>query len=141
MKSEFITLIWLANFENRTQLSDYVDWKYSENEDDPVCDFANDIGLEYFDSAFLETAFAGSLSELLAQIDDLSFIENFKEHLLAAINNSNCSGKNAIISLTGKKDVNAGINENLFGFIPSAIHKNHLAFIGHYRYNEAESNE
>lgn len=36
MKSEFITLIWLATFENQTQLTDYVDWKYLENEDDPV---------------------------------------------------------------------------------------------------------
>ena len=116
MKSEFITLVWLATFENETQLADYVDWKYLENEDVPKCSFADDIGLKYFDSDFLESAFVATPSKLLEQIDNISFVENFKVQLLSKINDINYSDKISIISLSGKKDVYGGINEKLFDF-------------------------
>lgn len=137
MKSEFITLIWFATFENQTQLTDYVNWRYLENEDEPTCNFANDIGIKYFDSDFLESTFVQTPSQLLAQIDNISFVESFKTQLLTKINDINYSDKNAIISLSGKKDVNGGINQMLFNFIPQFNNKNYLQFIGLFKYEES----
>jgi hypothetical protein len=134
MKSKFITLIWLATFENQTQLTDYVEWKYLENEDDPKCSFADDIGLKYFDNDFLESAFVATPSKLLEQIDNISFVENFKGQLLTKINDINYSDKNSIISLSGKKDVYGGINEMLFDFTPTLNDKEYLQFVGLYKY-------
>ena len=136
MKSEFITLIWLATFENQAQLTDYVDWKYLENEDDPKCSFADDIGLKYFDSDFLESAFVETPSKLIEQIDNISFVENFKVQLLAKINDIDHSEKNSIISLSGKKDVYGGINEKLLDFTPTLNDKKYLQFVGLYKYEE-----
>ena len=136
MKSEFITLIWLATFENQAQLTDYVDWKYLENEDDPKCSFADDIGLKYFDSDFLESVFVETPSKLLEQIDNISFVENFKVQLLTKINNIDHSEKNSIISLSGKKDVYGGINEKLLDFTPTLNDKKYLQFVGLYKYEE-----
>jgi hypothetical protein len=136
MKSEFVTLIWLATFDNQIQLTDYVDWKYLENEDDPKCSFAHDIGLRYFNSDFLESVFVATPSKLLEQIDNISFIENFKIQLLTKINDINYSAKNSIISLSGKKDINGGINEKLFDFTPILTDKKSLQFVGLFRYEE-----
>lgn len=136
MKSEFITFIWLATFDNQFQLTDYVDWRHLENKDDPKCSFADDIGLNYFDSDFLESAFVTTPSKLLEQIDNISFIENFKVPLLTKINEINYSYKNSIISLSGKKDVYGGINENLFDFTPMLNDKKYLQFIGVFQYEE-----
>lgn len=137
MKSEFITLIWFATFENQTQLTDYVNWRYFENEDEPTCNFADDIGIKYFDSDFLESTFVQPPLQLLAQIDNISFVENFKAQLLTKINDINYSDKNAIISLSGKKDVNGGINQMLFNFIPQFNNKKYLQFIGLFKYEES----
>ena len=134
MKSEFITFIWLAKFDNQTQLTEYVEWKYLESEDDPKCNFADDIRLKYFDSDFLEIAFAATPSELLEQINNISFVENFKAQLQTQIGDIAYSHKNSIISLSGKKDVHGGINEKLFDFAPMQNDKEHLHFVGFFKY-------
>lgn len=134
MESEYITFIWLAKFDSQTQLAEYVEWKYLENENDPKCNFAADIAIKYVDSDFLEAAFAAKASELLEQLNNISFVENFKPQLLAKIGNTACSDKNSIISLSGKKDIHGGINEKLFDFTPTQNDKEHLHFVGFFKY-------
>ncbi len=134
MKSEFITLIWITTFENLTKLANYVDWKYYENEENPKCSFADDIGIEYFDSDFLESVFVTTPSDLLGQIVNISFVENFKAQLLTKINEIHYSDKNSIISLSGKKDDYGSINEELFHFTPTLTDKKMLKFVGAFKY-------
>ena len=134
MKSEFTTAIWLATFDTETELRDYVDWKYSDNEDGPTCTFADDIGLTYFDSDFLESVFVEIPSELLEHIDHISFAENFKAQLVTSINNINYADKNAIISISGKKDMYGSINEDLFDFVPMVTNKKYVQFVGLFKY-------
>ena len=138
MKSEFITLIWFGKFDNQTLLTDYLDWKYLENQDDAQCSFAHDIGLKNFDSDFLESVYIATPSKLLEQIDNISFIKNFKEQLLTKINNIHLADKNSIIALSGKKDIYGSINENLFDFTPTLNDKAFLQFVGLFKYEGSE---
>jgi Immunity protein 22 len=129
-------MIWLAIFENQSQLTDYIDWKYLEDADDPKCTFSDDIGLRYFDSDFIETIFVMPPSNILEQIANISFAENFKIQLLTKIKSTNYSDKNCIISLTGKKDAYGAINGTLFDFTPNLSEKKYLQFIGVFKYEE-----
>jgi Immunity protein 22 len=116
MKSAAITIIWLASFENRSQLAAFVDWRYLEDQDTPTCAFSQAAGLGYFDSDFLEAEFAENPAHLPNRINALSFVENFSEQLAEKISRLDISGFNAVITLTGKKDPDGSVNAKLFEF-------------------------
>lgn len=137
MKSSFVTGIWLTTFENQSQLEGYLEWKYSENEDEPKCSFAEDAGLPYFDSDFLESFFAPAPDELLQQIDNISFAGNFKAQLLAVMKGMNYTDKNSIISLSSKRDRYGSVNEGLFDFVPPLNKRENLQFAGLFKYEDA----
>lgn len=137
MIKEFITGIWLAKFDNEAQLREYVDYNYLENEDDPKCKFADDIGLSHIDTDFLESIFFGSSSEIFNTIKSLSFVENFKTQLMASMNMINYKDKNSIISLSGIRD-SGRVNNKLFDLSPVQNDNENLLFVGLYRFEELQ---
>jgi hypothetical protein len=132
---EFITGIWLAKFDNAAQLRQYVEYDYLENEDNPKCKFADDIGLSHIDTDFLESVFVSSASEILNTVTKLSFAENFKTELLTSMNLINYADKNSIISVSGIRD-SGTVNIKMFDFTPTQNIKGHLLFVGLYKFEE-----
>lgn len=130
MEPYFITGIWLATFENEYEFADYVSFQYTEDGGDEKRPFANDIGLKDFDEDFLECVFEEDLPSLLARVEELSFIDHFKTELLARIKASDCTGRNAILALSGRKDDHGGINEALFDLKQVGSGKGYLQFMG-----------
>jgi immunity protein 22 of polymorphic toxin system len=131
---QFISAVWLAKFNDSTELSDYVEWIYPEDEDeqeDPTCMFANDIGINWFDHDFIESGYYGTSSEVLKNIEGHSFVEYYLPDLQQKLNSIDYSDKNSIIILSGIRD---DINSFLFNFTPINIGKEHLQFVGLFQY-------
>ena len=131
---QFISAVWLAKFNGSTELSDYVEWIYPEDEDaeeKPTCMFANDIGVDWFDQDFIESGYYGTSSEVLKNIEGHSFVEYYLTDLQQQLNSIDYSGKNSIIILSGIKD---DINNFLFNFTPTNNGKEHLQFVGLFQY-------
>lgn len=134
MEPYFITGIWLATFDDEYQFNDYIAWQYPENGGNAVCQFAYDIGLKYFDSDFLECAFEEDLSALLPEVENLSFADYFKTELLARIKESDCTGRNVILALSGRRDNRGGINQALFDLKQPGSAKPYLQFMGFFQH-------
>jgi hypothetical protein len=136
MIKEFITGIWLAKFENAAQLEEYVSYNYGEKDDDPNCKFADDIGLRYLDTDFLESIFLDSSSKIIQRIKTLSFVGNFQSELLASVNSLKYDSKNSIISVSGIRDGNP-VNIGLFDLTPGQNDNGDLLFVGLYKFAES----
>lgn len=137
MTTEYITGIWLAKFESETELKDYLELKYFDGEDNPKSSFASDINLDFFDTDFLECAFVGTSLNIPPELNNFSFVELFKDKLTTNLNSVNFSGKNSIISLSGKKNGNESINDSLFADFRSTVEKDYLQFIGLFRFSDS----
>jgi len=138
VKTAFIAGIWLARFNSQDELENYVDRVYPDDGDDPYCRFASDAGLGYFDHDFLEVAYAETSAELLKNMDKLSFAANYKDQLLARLDKINYDNKNSIILLSGRKDNESGpggVNDKLFDLVPVINDKDHLQFVGLFRFD------
>lgn len=136
MKSEFVTAIWVGKFDNEQELADYLEWNYSPDEnEEPTCMFSEDTGLSSFDEDFLEFAYVGSSDKILPLLDNVSFIENFRDDLLKKISSINLSDSNSIIVLSGKRSIHGDINADLFDFISQTNDKDYLQFVGVYKFN------
>lgn len=121
--------------ESQPLLTDYVEWKYTEQDNLPTCSFSVDAGLGYFDSDFMESVFAAEKEGLIQKIHTLSFVENFKDELMLRMNNMDMTNMTAVISLTGKKGPGNEVNEKLFDFKSSDIRSASLQFVGAFSYN------
>ena len=129
-----ITGIWLTKFENANSLREYVEFTYLENEDNPKSKFAQEIGINHFDSDFIESIFLKDSLELAKQVTKVSFAENFISELTEKLSSIDYTNKNSIISLTGIKDRNNSVNEKLFNFFPVENTNDKLQFVGLFNY-------
>lgn len=136
MKRQNIIGIWLAAFDSEDELRDFVDWKYKKNQDNSSCKFAQAIKVRYFDHDFMECLYSESPTELLSQLDHISFIEYFKEPLLAKIKSIPNDKLNSIISLMGQKSIYGNINEFLFDFKSNNPTIHDLQFMGLYEFEK-----
>jgi len=135
MSREFITGIWLAKFDNSAQLRQYVDYDYLEDQDNPKCKFADDIGLSHIDTDFLESVFFSSSSEIFNTLKKISFFDKFEMEVLKSLNSINYSDKNSIISISGIKDSGL-INIEMFDLTPIQNDKDNLLFVGLYKFED-----
>ncbi len=139
MKSEFVTAIWVAKFDNERELADYLEWNYSADEsEDLTCKFSKDTALSFFDEGFLEYAYVGSSAKILTMWDNISYIENFKDELLKKISSVNLSDSNSIIALSGKRSIHGDINAELFDFKSQTNDKVYLQFVGVFKFDLTE---
>lgn len=129
-----VTSIWVCSMNNHQQLIDYVNWEYNDQENLSKCSFSVDTGLGYFDSDFLECVFATDKEELIQKIQSLSFVDNFKDQLMAEIARLDMVDITAVISVTGKKGPGGIVNEKLFDFKPLSNTVKPLRFVGAFFY-------
>jgi hypothetical protein len=129
-----VTCIWVCSMKSHQQLTDYVNWKYNDQENLPKSSFSVDAGLGYFDSDFLECVFKTDKEELIQEIQTLSFVGNFKDQLMEEIARLDMIDITAVISLTGKKGPGCVVNEKLFDFKPLSNTVKPLRFVGAFFY-------
>jgi hypothetical protein len=135
MTKEFVTGIWLARFDNKDELREYVSFDY-ENEDDVTSRFATDIGLSYFDQDFMESVFFDSPSAMHDYIGRKDFVNN--KELSSKFASIEIGDQNSVISILGIKGdglVRGGglVNEELFHYKPIPIDNGYLTFVGLFR--------
>jgi hypothetical protein len=129
-----ITGIWFAKFDNANSLREYVEYNYLEDENNPKSKFAEESGINNFDSDFMECEFLSNSLEIANHVTKISFAENFHNELLEKINLMDFSNKNSIISLTGIRERNGSVNDNLFNFILFENANDNLQLVGLFNY-------
>jgi hypothetical protein len=135
METEFITAIWLVKLDKVQELTEYIEWKYSSDDNvEPTSKFAVDSELISYDVDFLESAFLDSTDKVLTTLENFSYIEYYKDNLFEKINSLDISDKNSIIAITGKRSINGDINSQLFDGNFTTTDEKKLQFVGAYKY-------
>ncbi len=129
MKAQYVVAVWLANFNHEKELRNYLEVKYDED-GNSQSGFGDAVGLEHFDSDFLEYASFNNAMKPEEIINGVSFSEYFKHHLTPLINDDSLSAHNTIIFLYGKQDVYGAINEHIFSLVNMPQQQLPFSFIG-----------
>lgn len=128
-KAQYVVAVWLANFNHEKELHNYLELTYDED-GSRQSGFGAAVGLNHFDSDFLEhTSFTNTMKpeEIISGV---SFSEYFKQDLAPLLNQDSLAAHNTIIFLYGKQDVYGTINEHIFSLVSMPRKQLPFSFIG-----------
>lgn len=128
-KAQYVVAVWLANFNHERELRNYLEIRYDED-GNSQSGFGHAVGLQHFDSDFLEhTSFTNGMGPEEI-INGFSFSEYFKDDLSTMIRHDTLYDHNTIIFLYGKQDRYGAINEHVFTLANSPWRQLPFSFIG-----------
>lgn len=116
MRSEIVVSIWGGNFNSEKELIEYSSFSY-ETDPDGDCELCRDLEISHL-SEDLVTAIFLTVDRFDKEIDNIPFINSFKDELLSVLGPTLLSTRNSLILIYGIKNEYGVLNENIFNFIP-----------------------